>query len=99
MKTRFTRIALPLVVGLLLLCLVIGAYAASASLPVEKKQKNPKQTIGKNWDTKGVIKRNGKPQPKKNLRDTADSAADKAAIESRPRVPGKAQLKPVESTE
>lgn len=99
MSARTPRIGILLLVILLIAGLAAGAYAASSKTDQVPKQKNPKQAIGKNWDTKGVIKPNGKPKPKKNLKGTADPTQDKAIIESRLRHSGKAQLKPIESAE
>ncbi|MCL6472370.1 MAG: hypothetical protein K6T91_06110 [Firmicutes bacterium] len=99
MSAKTKRIGILLLVIMLIAGLAAGAYAASSKKEQVPKQKNPKQAIGKNWDTKGVIKPNGKPKPKKNLKGTADPAQDKAIIESRPRHSSKTSIfKPAQST-
>lgn len=79
MVQRFKRIGTILLVGLILACLVAGAYAASANKVQDGKVKNSKQAVGKNWgDRPGVIKPNGTPTPKKNLFKKSDSSNENA---------------------
>ncbi len=86
MTAMFKRIWILLLAGLLLAGLVAGAYAASTNNDKVKKEKGCETIEGKNWQAKeGVIKPNGMPTPRKNLRDKANPSADKEMIEKRPR--------------
>jgi hypothetical protein len=39
--------------------------------------------VGKNWTTSGVVKAKGKPEPKRNLKDTSDPTEDRKLLQQR----------------
>jgi len=79
MSAKIKRIGVLLLVAFLLAGLVAGVYAVSSATA---KAKEPKISVGKNWHTEpGVIKAKGMPEPKKNLKDTADPSSVKRMIE------------------
>ncbi|MDP2212053.1 MAG: hypothetical protein Q8J63_10000 [Candidatus Aquicultor sp.] len=78
MRARLRKIGVALVAVLLLTFLVTVAYGTSGkSLSADRKVKNPRQSIGKNWEAQeGTIIQKGKPQPIKTLKDTPGSIPD-----------------------
>lgn len=97
MELRLKRLTMLFLACALLALLVTGTYGALSanSAPAEKKGKNLKQSVGKNWDIKtDNIEHKEKPKPIKTLKNQTDHALDEKAIESRVNVPKK-NLDPV----
>lgn len=94
MEIRLRRLAMLFLTTALLVVLVTSAYGAFSAekAPAEKKGKNLKQTVGKNWEIEGgVIESSGKKaQPPKDYEDTVTPSEAKAMIEQRSMPSGEA---------
>lgn len=94
MEMRLKRLTMLFLLGAVLMLLVTSAYGALSanSESAEKKGKNLKQTVGKNWEIEGgVIESSGKKaQPPMDHEDTVSPSEAKAMIEQRPMPSGEA---------
>jgi hypothetical protein len=86
MEIRLKRLAMLFLTTAVLVVLATSAFGAFSAekAPAEKKGKNLKQTVGKNWEIQAEgVKQKGKPEPIKSLIDTANPERDEPIIEER----------------